>query len=112
MIAALDATRAEFQYEWFGGVEVVDHDVDVELLRPRRVRPLRRDVVRSKLEGEPRCHVVIEDDDPVIRTIGDRQAEQFRVERCQSVRVGAVDDDVVAAPITSPIVADAATRSN
>ena len=86
---------AEREHLSLSGVEVVDHDVEVDLLRPVRVQPLRWLVIRGQLEGHARGRVVPRDHYEVRRLVGDRQAEQLGVERGQRGRVGAVDDHVM-----------------
>ncbi len=50
--------RAEGPSRRVGDIEVVDHHVEVELLRRGRVRPARCDVVRRRLERETGGRVV------------------------------------------------------
>jgi hypothetical protein len=77
---------------------VVDHDVDVELLREIRVRPPRRPVIGSELEGHAGSAFAGGDDDPVVAQVGDRHPDQLAVERRQLPRVRAVDHHVVHPP--------------
>jgi hypothetical protein len=89
-------------------VGILDHHVDVELLRARWVRPCRGLVVGCQLEGESGGVVVLPNHDPVVGFVGDGQAEEFGIELGESARVWAVDHDVMAAPDHGPHPADCA----
>ena len=52
VISLGNGSRAERPNGLVGDLEVVDHHVDVELLRRRRIRPMRRYVVGRQLERE------------------------------------------------------------
>jgi hypothetical protein len=80
-----------------GGRDVVDHHVQVHLLRPLRVTPLRGPVVGRELEREPRRVRPLRDDHPVVASVGHVQSQQLGVERGQGRRVGTVQYDVVSA---------------
>lgn len=87
--------RAQRQHLRRGGPDVLDHDVEVELLRPLRVRPPRRLVVWRQLKGDSRGGVVLGDHYPVLTAVRDAQAKQLGVESSQRRRVGTVDDHVM-----------------
>jgi hypothetical protein len=76
-------------------LEVVDHDIDVELLRPSRVGPHRWLVVGRKLEGEARRLAVLGNHHPLIGLVGDRQAEELAVDESEHSRIATVDHYVV-----------------
>ncbi len=73
-----------------GGVEVLDDDVEVELLRHLLARPRRRPVVLDPLEGQ--ALVLGPDVDPVLVRL-DRPVEQRAVERRQGGGIGTVEHD-------------------
>jgi hypothetical protein len=76
-------------------VDVLDHDVEVDLLRYATVRPGRSFVIRGELEGKPGGGVVGCDYDPVVAVIGDRLVQQFRIEGCEPARVRTVQHDMM-----------------
>jgi hypothetical protein len=73
-----------------GLIDVVDHDVDMELLREGRVGPARRLVVGGVLEAQADGPAVA-DIDPVPIHPGDRQAQQLRIEPRQRPRIWTVE---------------------
>jgi len=81
--------------ERIGDVEVVDHDVEVDLLRPRGVTPHRRHVVRRELERQPAVRGVRGDDDPLRTVEGDRPPEHRGPELREGVRLAGVQRHVV-----------------
>jgi hypothetical protein len=89
-IAAIQWRGAERQHARSSRLHVVHHDVEVNLLRHRRVRPGGRAVVRRELEGQARGAVVDGDDDPVAAGVRDGQPEQSGVERRQRRGIRAV----------------------
>ena len=82
------APRSQGQHARPGGFDVIDHDVEVHLLRPGRVRPPGRLEVRGQLEADPRGRVAGRHDREVVLLPGDGQPEQPGVERGQRGRVG------------------------
>jgi hypothetical protein len=88
---------AQGQHAGGGLGHILDHHVQVDLLRHGHLRPGRRAVVRRALEGEPGRAVVVGHHDEVVVGVGDRLAQQAAVERGQGVRIRAVQDDVVQA---------------
>jgi len=80
-VPAGQSPGSQRQHPRRGGFDVVDHDVEVHLLGPVRIRPPRRLEVRSQLEADPRGGVVRRDDREVLLLPGDGQPEQFGVER-------------------------------
>jgi hypothetical protein len=64
-------TSSELEDSWPSYGDVVDHDVEVKLLRPLGIRPPRGLVVRGELEGDSRTHIVGGNHDPVVTVIGD-----------------------------------------
>jgi hypothetical protein len=77
----------------------LDDDVEVHLLRDGRVRPGRRTMVRSELKREPRGRVISRDDREIVACMGDRVAQERRVEPRECSRVRTVEDDVVQASV-------------
>lgn len=71
---------AERQDAGFGGFDIVDHDIEVELLWSGRVRPLRRLVSWRALEGKSRGVLSRCDHHPVLAAEHDLQPEQLGVE--------------------------------
>jgi hypothetical protein len=94
-VFAVEFLRPEGQYPRLGGGHVFDHDVQVNLLRDRWVRPRRRAVFLGELEGQAGRRVVRGDDNPVVALVGDRLPEQLGVESTQGSRVGAVEHYMV-----------------
>jgi hypothetical protein len=92
---SVESLSPEGKYPRLGGGHVFDHDVQVDLLRDRWVRPRGRAVVSGKLEGQARRGVVGSHDNPVVALVGDRLPEQLGAEGCQGGRVGAVEHDMV-----------------
>jgi hypothetical protein len=66
MNASCQSSGAESQNSAHGGRQVVDHHVEVELLRVSWVRPLRRAMIGRPLEGKPGRRVVFRDYYPVV----------------------------------------------
>ena len=85
--------------------QIVDHDVEVHLLRNPRIGPGRCQVLRSQLKGQPRRGLVVGDHDPVLRPVGDRKPEKLRIELRKAGGVRGVDDDVVHSTEHPPSVA-------
>src|SRR3954447_14719455 len=83
--------RAEFEHRGLRGVEVVDDDVDVHLLRHLLAGPARRRVVLDLLEPD-RVAVVRLDLGPVRRDL-DLPVQELAVEGGEGRRVRAVEDD-------------------
>lgn len=97
VVATVESVGAEREYAGFGLVKVVDHDIEVDLLRAVRIGPSGWLVIDGELEGEPGRGVVLRDDDSVGGAERHRQAEQLRVEVGQAGWVWAVDYDMVTA---------------
>jgi hypothetical protein len=57
-VCAPQAPGTQGQDARLGGFEVIDHDIEVHLLRPVRVWPLGRLEVRRELESDARGGVV------------------------------------------------------
>src|ERR1022692_416009 len=81
-----------------GRINIVDHDIQVKLLRPARIWPLGRLVARRELERYAGRCAGCRDHREIVFLPGDRQAGQFRVEGGERGRGGAVDDHVMQAP--------------
>ena len=90
-IFTVEFLRPEGQYARLGGGYVFDHDVQVDLLRDRGIRPCGRAVVWGELEGQARRGVVGGHHNPVVALVSDRLPEQLGVEGCQGGRVGRVE---------------------
>ena len=82
--------RAECQQLRLDGVDIVDGQVEVELLRPLAGRPRRRCELLRQLE----CHAkpVHCEHDPVVLVKRDVAADDALVELGQGPRIGAVKD--------------------
>ena len=77
--------------------DVLDHDVEVHLLRDGRARPGRRTMARSELERETGGRLVGRDDYEIVAGVGDRMFQECGVEPCEPSRVRTVEDEVVQA---------------
>jgi Protein of unknown function (DUF3060) len=85
---------AQGEYLTLGGVDVVDPDVEVELLRSARVGKPRRLMLRGVLEGEATALRVGQHHPRVgVLFLVDGAAEYAGIERRQPAGVFAVDDD-------------------
>lgn len=92
---AVESHGAESKDSGPRGADVLDHDVEVHLLRDGRARPRRRTMIGGELECELGCRVVLCDDDEIVAVVGDRLAQQRGVEPCESSEIGAVKDAMV-----------------
>src|SRR6185295_5491330 len=93
-VPARQPPGTERQHARLGGGDVVDHDVEMDLLRPARVGPLRRLEIGRQLESDARGFVVAGDDGKVVFLPGDGQAEKLGIEPRERSRVGTVHDQV------------------
>ena len=73
-VFAVELYRAERQDARAGGGHILDHDVEVKLLRYGRVRPGGRAVTGGKLEGQAGRSLAASHHDPVIAVVGDRKS--------------------------------------
>lgn len=80
-----------------GRVHIVNHHVEVHLLWPGSVAPLRRLVVGRELKGKTRGGSVLGNHYPVIAAVGDGQSQKRGVEAGQSGGIWAIDNQVVKA---------------
>jgi len=96
-VPARQPPGTQCQHPRLGGVDVVDHDVEMDLLRPAWVGPPRRLEIGRQLEPDARGFVISGDDGKVVLLPGDWQAEELGVEPRKRNRVGAVHDHVVKA---------------
>jgi hypothetical protein len=79
-VLAVEFCRAQCHHSLASGGGILDHDVEVDLLRYRGIRPGRWLVTRSKLERQAGGRIAGGDDNPVGATVCNRQPEQGRVE--------------------------------
>lgn len=84
--------RAQLMHRCLGDVEVVDHDIEVHLLRDALAGPLWRREAVDLLEAQ-RVAVLGTDGPRVVVVLLDPPVEQGAVELGQALRVGAVKDD-------------------
>jgi hypothetical protein len=91
-------TSSELENAWASVRDVVDHDVEVKLLRPLGIRPPRRLVIRGTLECDSGTHIVGGNHDPVVSVVGNRQAEELRVKSRKRSWIGTVDYHVMKSP--------------
>jgi hypothetical protein len=110
-VAARQPPGTQRQHARLGGVYVVDHDVEMHLLRPARVGPLRRLEIGRQLEPDARGFVISRDDGKVVLLPGDGQAEELGIEPRERNRVGTVHDHVVKASDHDYILPRPARRS-
>lgn len=68
--------------------DVLDHDVEVQLLRDHRARPGRSAVIGRTLKGQPGRCLILGNNDEIVTVVGNRVAEQLGVEPGESPRVG------------------------
>jgi hypothetical protein len=94
-IFAVEFRRPEGQDARLDGGHVIDHDVKVDLLKDRAVRPCGRAMIWCELDGQARVGVVGSYDNPVFTLVGDRLPEHLGVEGCQGGRVRAVEHNMV-----------------
>jgi hypothetical protein len=95
VVATGQAPCTKPQHRFLRAVEIVNHHIEVKLLRAGRVRPIRRLMIRGELKSQSRSLGVFRGYDPVLRLIGDGKSQEFRIERCQGYWVGTIDDYVV-----------------
>src|SRR5262249_55245721 len=88
-----------------GGIDALDQDVEMHLLRPAGVGPPRRLEAGRQLDPDARGPVVRRDDREAVFLPGDREAEKLGVERRERRRVGTVHDHVVEASDHGAILA-------
>ena len=84
--------RAKSEHGRFCGVQVVDRDIEMHLLRDVLSRPLRRSEADDLLKPQ-RVAVLGTDEPGVLVVLLERPVEQGAVERGHDLRVGAVEDD-------------------
>ena len=72
VITTSQRPSAQGNDSWTSCHDIVHHDVQVELLRPVWVWPLRWLMVRRELEGDAGCGVVLGDHDPFIGAVSNR----------------------------------------
>src|SRR3954452_11842605 len=77
---------------------LVDHDIEVSLLRNLWVRPGRRDGLGRELKGDSRRGLIGCNDAEVIASVRDRLSEEERVELREQLRVSAVENHVMQTP--------------
>jgi hypothetical protein len=94
--------RPQCQHSFAGGVDIIDHDVEVDLLGNARRRPGRRNMVRSQLKGHARRSFASSDDAEVVASVRHRVSQQQGIELRQHGGVTAIKDDVVETPDHSP----------
>jgi hypothetical protein len=111
-IFAVEFLRAKGQCARLGGGHVFDHDVQVDLLRDRGIRPGGRAMVWGELEGQARGGVVGGHDNPVVALVGDRLPEQLGVEGCQGGRIGTVEHYMVQSSEHAGSMSDAVRSNN
>lgn len=104
VIDSRQLASSQRQHLRYGSVKIVDHHIEVELLRLLGVGPSRRSMVGRRLKGKTGGRVGRRDHDPVRAGVGHRQAEEFGVERGQRRGIRAVDDHVVGAADHHPIL--------
>jgi hypothetical protein len=96
-VTLVRSASAQFEYLGFADGEIVDHDIEMNLLRVGGIWPAGRHEIGRELESESRRGVVARDHDPVVRLEDDWQANKGRVETSQPGGIRTVDDDVVVA---------------
>ena len=73
-VFAVELYRAERQDARAGSGHILDHDVEVKLLRYGRVRPGGRAMAGDKLEGQAGRGRTASHHDPVVAAVGDRKS--------------------------------------
>jgi hypothetical protein len=91
-VLAVEFDRAERQDAGTGGSHVLDHDVEMELLRYGRVWPGGRLMAGRELECQPGRLLAAGDHDPVVTAVGDGQSQQLGVERGERGGVGTIEN--------------------
>lgn len=93
-----ELARSEIQNSGPSVGDVVDHDVELELLRPVWIGPLSGPLVRGKLKRDSGGPIVAGYHDPVAAVVGNRQPQELGVEGRERAGIGAVDNRVVKSP--------------
>jgi hypothetical protein len=94
-VLAVALCRTQRQHSWARCCNVLDHDVEVELLRHGGIRPGRWPVAGGTLECQARGRIAGGDHDPVAVTVCHRQAQQGGVEPGEGTGVWAIQDHMV-----------------
>lgn len=94
-VLAVELSGAERKDARRGLGDALDHDVQVHLLRNDRAWPGEWAMIGGELKCQPGCRVVLGDHDEVFAVIGDRLAQQFRIEPCERSRIWTIEDEVV-----------------
>ena len=95
VVAARQALGSELQNFHLRGGEIINADIKVHLLRYSRIRPARRDEILRLLESDAGPIRGVPNRDPVVGLVQTLHAKQLLVERSESRRVGAVNDEAV-----------------
>jgi hypothetical protein len=112
---------ADLEYGLFRLLDIVDHDIDMELLRTLRVGPSWFAQIRHSLEGQTMTVRIVPDHDPAIALALYPHSQQPHVEVSQRSRVRAINHGMFVAsdhraPVTPPTReqsgADTADRSS
>lgn len=91
----VEGSGSQRQHLRGGRGDVFDHHVDVDLLRHRRVGPGWRAMLRCQLERQTRGLRTGRHHYPVVAVVGDRVAQQLRIEPGERTRVRAVQHQMV-----------------
>jgi hypothetical protein len=95
---AVELACSEIKYSGSGIGDIVNHDVEMELLGPLRIRPLRGPVVEGKLKRDSGGPIVGGYHDPAVTVVGNRQPQKLGVEGRKCPWIGAIDHHVMESP--------------
>lgn len=108
---AREPACAEREDGAFGGVYVLDPDVQMQLLGVLRVRPSRRDPGRRTLKCQRAVTRLAADDHPVAAVLVDLHPQHLRVERRKRSRVRAVQHRLLQPSDHAPIMLGASGQT-
>ena len=94
-VLAFQRPRAELEHLGRCRRDVVDHDIEMKLLRPRWVGPLWWLMIWCELKRDARRGVVLGHNDPVGAGVRDAKAEQLCIELRQRCRFCTIDHYVM-----------------
>jgi hypothetical protein len=95
---AVELACSEIKNSGSGIGDIVNHDVEMELLGPLRIWPLRGPVVEGKLKSDSGGPIVGGYHDPAVTVVGNRQPQKLGVEGRKCPWIGAIDHHVMESP--------------
>lgn len=95
---AVEVACTELKNSGSGIGDIVNHDVEMELLGPLGIWPLRGPVVEGKLKRDSGGLIVGGYHDPIVTVEGKRQPQKLGVEGRKRPWIGAIDHNVMESP--------------